>query len=94
LKNSKTQIKNEKSNERIDPVTYTGGLDSRCDGNDIGDWGIDDIHPWAGITKFKLGFVKLGITGEVLDFPGAYDLPLKKVWYNGLSWLNKLRKAI
>ncbi|PIZ00843.1 hypothetical protein COY62_00940 [bacterium (Candidatus Howlettbacteria) CG_4_10_14_0_8_um_filter_40_9] len=55
---------------------------------------VDETHGWAGITKFKLGFVKLGVTGEVAEFPGAFDLPLNKFWYNGISLLNKARKIV
>lgn len=31
---------------------------------------------WEGMTRFKMGF-----GGTVVDYPGAFDLPLRKFWY-------------
>ncbi len=36
----------------------------------------DKTHPWAGITRFKLGF-----GGQRIDYPDALDYPVKKGWY-------------
>lgn len=57
-------------------------------------WIVDESHPWAGISKFKLGFVKPGETGEVVDFPGAYDLILSPFWYKILSHGNRVRRFL
>jgi len=44
-------------------------------------WGIappeSPHHPWAGITRFKKGF-----GGTEVAYPGGYDLPFNKFWYN------------
>lgn len=44
-------------------------------------WGIAPEgakdHPWAGVTRFKLGF-----GGQRIDYLGAWDWPIKKLWYN------------
>jgi lipid II:glycine glycyltransferase (peptidoglycan interpeptide bridge formation enzyme) len=44
-------------------------------------WGIAPVgapedHPWAGITRFKLGF-----GAEVVEMPGTFDFPLSTFWY-------------
>lgn len=43
-------------------------------------WGIapegDERHPWAGFTRFKRGF-----GGTAFDYPGTYDLPIRRCWY-------------
>jgi len=40
------------------------------------DWyGIDD-RKWPGVTRFKLGF-----GGELLEYPGTFDYPLKPLLY-------------
>lgn len=33
-------------------------------------------HPWAGITRFKLGF-----GGSVKSYPGAYNVVFQRSWY-------------
>ncbi len=38
-------------------------------------WGIDGER-WPGVTRFKLGF-----GGQVVEYPGAFDLPFSKLWY-------------
>ena len=47
-------------------------------------WGIDE-QKWPGFTKFKMSF-----GGEKIIYPGTFDLPLSKFWYN----LYKIGKAI
>jgi lipid II:glycine glycyltransferase (peptidoglycan interpeptide bridge formation enzyme) len=54
-------------------------------------WGIapvgaGDDHPWAGITRFKLGF-----GAEVVEMPGTFDLPLKGLWYRAYRFARKLK---
>ncbi len=43
-------------------------------------WGVApegaERHPWAGITRFKRGF-----GGKYVEYPGTYDLPMKRFWY-------------
>jgi hypothetical protein len=46
----------------------------------------DDLHPWAGITRFKEGF-----GGRLVSSPGAYDLPLNKLGYFLYTAVRKLR---
>ncbi|MEK7606744.1 MAG: peptidoglycan bridge formation glycyltransferase FemA/FemB family protein [Patescibacteria group bacterium] len=38
-------------------------------------WGIDE-KKWPGVTRFKKGF-----GGEVVEYPGAFDLPISRFWY-------------
>jgi len=49
-----------------------------------GDWIIPENHPWAGITRFKMGF-----GGKVVDYPGAFDLPISRFWYRIYCWAKK-----
>jgi lipid II:glycine glycyltransferase (peptidoglycan interpeptide bridge formation enzyme) len=51
-----------------------------------GDWIIPENHPWAGITRFKMGF-----GGKVVEYPGAFDLPISKFWYRMYCWSKKLK---
>lgn len=52
--------------------------------------GSDENHPWAGITRYKLGF-----GGEVVATPGTFDvatsLPVYLL-YRGAKMLQKLKK--
>lgn len=43
-------------------------------------------HPWAGITRFKRGF-----GGTYVEYPGAFDLPLKRFWYTLYSLARRAR---
>lgn len=38
-------------------------------------WGID-TQKWPGVTRFKLGW-----GGRVVEYPGAFDLVVSKLWY-------------
>ena len=51
-------------------------------------WGATDdkTDPWYGFTRFKLGY-----GGQLVSFPGAYDLVLKPVWYKVFILADKLR---
>ncbi|MFC1788072.1 lipid II:glycine glycyltransferase FemX, partial [Patescibacteria group bacterium] len=44
-------------------------------------WGVapehEPKHPWAGISRFKLGF-----GGERIIYPGTYDLVIDPLWYS------------
>lgn len=48
-------------------------------------WGVATDPPsnkqeehWKGVTRFKSGFAT---TTEITEYPGAYDMPVKKFWY-------------
>ncbi len=45
-------------------------------------------HPWAGITRFKMGF-----GAERIEYMGAQDLPLKKLTYLAYSTRLKMRPS-
>ncbi len=51
-------------------------------------WGATDDpkDPWYGFTRFKLGY-----GGELVSFPGAYDLILKPIWYYPFLLADKFR---
>lgn len=38
-------------------------------------WGIDSAK-WPGVTRFKLGW-----GGEQINYPGSFDLPIRRGWY-------------
>lgn len=44
-------------------------------------------HPWAGITRYKLGF-----GGQLYTMPGAFDLPMKHFWYSLYRFSKNLRR--
>lgn len=48
-------------------------------------WGIDSTR-WPGVTRFKLGF-----GGRVVEYPGAFDLPISKFWYFVYNVARKIR---
>ncbi len=55
-------------------------------------WGIAPAdapadHPWAGITRYKLGF-----GGLVYSMPGTIDLPLRHTWYGLYRMMKNLRR--
>lgn len=53
-------------------------------------WGVApegaENHPWAGITRFKRGF-----GGNVVSYPGTYDLPIDHFWYRLYAMGQKIR---
>ncbi len=49
-------------------------------------WGID-AQKWPGVTRFKMGF-----GGHVVEYPGAFDLPLKNMWYKLYRVARSLRR--
>ena len=57
-------------------------------------WGVSPAnepnHPWAGITRFKSRYIKLGTTGREFFGSGTSDLVLDKSFY----WLFKFAKKI
>ncbi|HNX11192.1 MAG TPA: peptidoglycan bridge formation glycyltransferase FemA/FemB family protein [bacterium] len=44
---------------------------------------------WPGVTRFKTGF-----GGEVIDYPGAYDLIIRPIAYRFYTFLRRLRRLI
>lgn len=48
--------------------------------------GVGQAHPWAGITRFKMGFGPAR-----LNMPGAWELPLRPQWYRLYRLANRLR---
>lgn len=46
----------------------------------------DNNHPWAGITRVKMGF-----GGRRVTVAGAYDLVLKPLWYWGMNMARSIR---
>ncbi len=51
-------------------------------------WGAtdDEKDPWYGFTRFKLGY-----GGQLVSFPGAYDLVLNPLLYYPFILMDKLR---
>lgn len=54
---------------------------------DLGGITLFSNHPWAGITRFKLGF-----GAQVRSSGGAYDLIFQPFWYNLYNLLRRFRK--
>jgi peptidoglycan pentaglycine glycine transferase (the first glycine) len=50
-------------------------------------WGID-AQKWPGVTRFKLGW-----GGKVIEYPGAFDLPISKFWYFAYNLARKIRNV-
>jgi len=50
---------------------------------------IDKAHPWAGITRFKLGF-----GGEQVNYIGAYDLILDPTFYAIYNVARRMKGAL
>ncbi len=56
-------------------------------------WGVapDDssTHPLAGVTRFKKGF-----GGEVITYPGTFDIPFKKLPYILYTLLRHVKRSL
>jgi lipid II:glycine glycyltransferase (peptidoglycan interpeptide bridge formation enzyme) len=61
--------------------------DARALGYAQYDFGGVDEERWPGITRFKKGFA-----GWVEEFPGMYELPLKKARYGLYRVARHIRK--
>ncbi|MDP2874093.1 MAG: peptidoglycan bridge formation glycyltransferase FemA/FemB family protein [bacterium] len=57
-----------------------------CELFDLGGINTDPHHPWAGLTRFKLGF-----GGQVVKFPDSYDLVLNPLKYRLFRAADQLR---
>ncbi len=51
-------------------------------------WGIDHQR-YPGVTRFKLGW-----GGNVIEYPGAFVMPISKIYYALYSFLRKLKSYI
>lgn len=47
-------------------------------------WGID-AKKWPGVTRFKLGW-----GGKQIEYPGAFDLVLRPIWYDIYNIVRKI----
>ncbi|MBT4857235.1 peptidoglycan bridge formation glycyltransferase FemA/FemB family protein [Candidatus Uhrbacteria bacterium] len=55
-------------------------------------WGVAPVgaskkHAWSGISRYKYGF-----SGEVVEHPGTFDLPVKHLWYGAYRTVRVLRR--
>lgn len=57
-----------------------------CELFDLGGINTDPHHPWAGLTRFKLGY-----GGQVVKFPPSYDLVLNPLTYRLFKTADRLR---
>jgi len=48
-------------------------------------WGVDS-EAYPGVTRFKLRW-----GGQVIEYPGAFDLPLNRFWYRVYNLYKKFR---
>ncbi|HRH32753.1 MAG TPA: peptidoglycan bridge formation glycyltransferase FemA/FemB family protein [bacterium] len=53
------------------------------------DWHGIDEKKWPGVTRFKLGF-----GGEIIDYPGTFDMPLAPLAYAGYTVFRRLWRLI
>ena len=53
---------------------------------ETGEWRPVDGHASAGVTRFKLGF-----GGEIVNYPGTFDLILRPFWYSLYKGIRALR---
>ena len=49
--------------------------------------GIDE-NKWPGVTRFKMGF-----GGQVVKYPGTFDLVFDQGWYNIYKMIRKVRRT-
>jgi len=49
--------------------------------------GIDEAK-WPGVTRFKMGF-----NGQVVKYPGTFDLVFDQGWYNIYKMVRKVRRT-
>lgn len=46
-------------------------------------------HPWAGITRFKMGF-----GAKLHEYDGTFEIPLNTMWYNAYRMIKHVRPWI
>ena len=49
--------------------------------------GVDEVK-WPGVTRFKMGF-----GGQVINYPGTFDLVYDAGWYNIYKMVRKVRRT-
>ena len=52
------------------------------------EWSPIPGHPSEGVTRFKLG-----LGGEIVEYPGSYDLVFQPFWYSAYQTLRGLRSG-
>ncbi len=68
-------------------VQWQAILDAKIAGFKYYDFfGIDE-HKWPGVTRFKLGF-----GGNILEYPGTFDLVFKTGYYRLYNVLRRIRR--
>ena len=70
----------------IAPVQIAG---SQSDSSLIPQYSFDPQHPWAGVTRFKLGF-----GGKAVHYPDAIDLVISRSKYNLYTFGRRVRRAL
>jgi lipid II:glycine glycyltransferase (peptidoglycan interpeptide bridge formation enzyme) len=69
---------------------FTAMLDAKNAGLKFYDfWGIETAGgETPGFVKFKLGF-----GGQIVSYPGAWDIMLRRLWYHGYKTLRKVNRV-
>ena len=49
--------------------------------------GIDE-NKWPGVTRFKIGF-----GGQIIKYPGTFDLVYDDAWYNIYKMVRQIRRT-
>ena len=52
---------------------------------------FSSVHPWAGVTRFKMGFAP---NGCIFHYPDAFDLIYQPNWYRIYSLARKIRTSL
>ena len=56
--------------------------------------GIDE-KKWPGVTRFKMGFARFESArqgGEVVEYPGTFDMVFDNLWYNVYKLIRRIRR--
>ena len=69
-------------------------IDAKKDGYHYYDfWGVaphnNPSHPLAGVTRFKKGF-----GGEIVSYPGTFDIPLRTIPYKLYTFLRTIKRSL
>ena len=58
--------------------------------------GVDE-NKWSGVTRFKKGFSRLDSArqaGDIIEYPGTFDLAFNSMWYNVYKITRKIRRLV